>query len=357
MRVSVQRRTRGRRVGGRLAAEARAGGRPPPAGQHRRLRSPATARAGRQAAAAVARGAAGGRRGCGARTRPSGTATTRTASSPSPTPRIESFYWIQMYKLASATRADRPAIDTMGPWYDRTPWPGVWWNLNIQLSYWPVYAANRLAAGRIAAGHRRAQPGQPARQRARRRCAPTRWRWGAWADPTPSSPVTYTGPRGPKNGAHELSNLVWVMHNYWLHWRHTLDDGLRERLYPLLEGRVAYVLHRLAPGPDGQLHLPEAVSPEFPKTAPDTNYDLAAAALGAADPARAARPARRGARIRWCPRWRDTLARLTPYPVGDSRLPDRAGPAARSVAPALLPSDDGLPAAPGDRRSRRASGR
>ena len=35
----------------------------------------------------------------------------------------------------------------MGPWYARTPWPGVWWNLNVQLTYWPVYAANRLALG------------------------------------------------------------------------------------------------------------------------------------------------------------------------------------------------------------------
>ena len=64
-----------------------------------------------------------------------------------PNARLESFYWIQMYKLASATRADRPAIDTLGPWYARTPWPGIWWNLNIQLSYWPVYTANRLALG------------------------------------------------------------------------------------------------------------------------------------------------------------------------------------------------------------------
>jgi alpha-L-fucosidase 2 len=61
--------------------------------------------------------------------------------------RLESFYWIQMYKLASATRADRPPIDLMGPWYDATPWPRIWWNLNIQLTYWPVLGANRLELG------------------------------------------------------------------------------------------------------------------------------------------------------------------------------------------------------------------
>lgn len=30
---------------------------------------------------------------------------------------IEAFYWINMYKLASATRPDRTVYDLMGPWY------------------------------------------------------------------------------------------------------------------------------------------------------------------------------------------------------------------------------------------------
>jgi alpha-L-fucosidase 2 len=64
-----------------------------------------------------------------------------------PNTRLESFYWIQMYKLASATREDRPAIDLMGPWFNETPWPRIWWNLNLQLTYYPVYAANHLELG------------------------------------------------------------------------------------------------------------------------------------------------------------------------------------------------------------------
>ncbi|MDB5083481.1 MAG: hypothetical protein JWN30_367, partial [Bacilli bacterium] len=39
-----------------------------------------------------------------------------------PDTRMESFYWIQMYKLAAATRADRPSMDLMGPWFRGTPW-------------------------------------------------------------------------------------------------------------------------------------------------------------------------------------------------------------------------------------------
>src|SRR5439155_1660719 len=64
-----------------------------------------------------------------------------------PDTRLESFYWIQLYKLASATRADRPAVDLMGPWFNDTPWPKIWWNLNIQLTYWSVLASNRLELG------------------------------------------------------------------------------------------------------------------------------------------------------------------------------------------------------------------
>ena len=49
-----------------------------------------------------------------------------------------------MYKLASATRGDRALIDCTGPWLTLTPWPNAWWNLNVQLTYWPLNAANRL---------------------------------------------------------------------------------------------------------------------------------------------------------------------------------------------------------------------
>ena len=233
-----------------------------------------------------------------------------------PDPRLESFYWLQLYKLASATRRGRPAIDTMGPWYDRTPWPGVWWNLNIQLTYWPVYAANHLELGEsllaIVDDNK-----QNLRANVQPQFRGATMAVGRMGGPDAISPVTYTGPRGPKNGAHELTNLIWVMHNYWLHWRHSMDPTLgRDRLYPLLKESVAYVLARLSAGPDGKLHLPEAVSPEFPKTAPDTNYDLSLLRWGCQTLLALAQ--RYGIQDPQSSRWQDTLARLTPYPVGQS---------------------------------------
>ncbi|MCG7310300.1 hypothetical protein [Brachybacterium sp. ACRRE] len=57
-----------------------------------------------------------------------------------PDARLQSFYWTQVYKIASATREDRPVMATTGPWLERTPWPATWWNLNTQLSYWMIQA-------------------------------------------------------------------------------------------------------------------------------------------------------------------------------------------------------------------------
>jgi alpha-L-fucosidase 2 len=230
-----------------------------------------------------------------------------------PDTQLESFYWIQMYKLASATRADRPAIDTVGPWYHRTPWPGIWWNLNLQLSYWPVYTANRLSLGESLLAlvdrnrdHLRDNVPPPMRADA--------MAVGRVSGPDAVSPVLIkTTEQGPR----ELSNLVWVMHDYWLHYRHTMDqEMLRQRLFPVLKASVTYLLRQLTPGQDGHLHLPEAVSPEYPKMAPDTNYDLSLLRWGCQT--LLAIDQRLGLGDPQAARWRDTLARLTPYPVDDT---------------------------------------
>jgi alpha-L-fucosidase 2 len=226
-----------------------------------------------------------------------------------PEPRLESFYWIQMYKLAAATRADRPAIDTLGPWYHRTPWPRIWWNLNIQLTYWPVYTANRLALGESMLAV------IDDNKETLRKNVPEALRPAAYAVGRSSGPDGHSPVGGPGSGPGEMSNLVWALHNYWLHYRHTMDEALlRERLFPLLRGSVSYLLGRLEPGKDGRLHLPEAISPEYPKTAPDTNYDLSLLRWGCET--LLALDRRLGAKDPLAGKWRDTLAQLTPYPVG-----------------------------------------
>ena len=55
----------------------------------------------------------------------------------------DSFYWIQQYKLACATRDKGWIIDNQGPWLQPTAWTAIWWNLNVQLSHSGGYVANR----------------------------------------------------------------------------------------------------------------------------------------------------------------------------------------------------------------------
>jgi hypothetical protein len=169
-----------------------------------------------------------------------------------------------MYKLGSATRADCPALDLQGPWTWRTPWARIWWNLNIQLTYWPVYTANRLNIGEslvrmIDAGRQNLINN-----------VPRKWRDDAAAIRR-TSVWDCKGPVGKESG-----NLMFALHNYWLFCRYEWDDArLKDGLYPILKRAVGYYLHLLKEGPDGRLHTPKAISPEYPVEAEDTNYDLA----------------------------------------------------------------------------------
>ena len=238
-----------------------------------------------------------------------------------PDTRLESFYWIQMYKLASATRADRPALDTLGPWWAPTPRPGIWWDMNIQVTYAPVYTANRLSIGESFTRlmdrnhdnfirnapkefqHDSAAVGIATGQDARDD-----------VDADPQSTISWAKP-----GYAAPGNLVWGCHGYWLHYRHTMDDTmLRERLYPLLTRAVNFYRHLLTRGADGKLHLPAAWSPEYPVRAADTNYDLALLRWGCQTLLAAA------ARLKiddpLMPHWREILADLTPYPTNNDGL-------------------------------------
>ncbi|HVK05776.1 MAG TPA: hypothetical protein VM490_20060 [Armatimonadaceae bacterium] len=227
-----------------------------------------------------------------------------------PDTRLESFYWIQMYKLASATRADRPALDLMGPWFRETPWPALRWNGNLQLAYSPVYAANRLHLGesllRLLDDNRERLTEN----------APEEWR----CDSAAVAGVTGydgVGPVRPAPDA-ECGNLTWALHTAYLHYRHGMDDDyLRASLFPLLRRAVGFYGHLTEEGEDGFLHLPSSRSPGSASAAPDCCYDLAllrwacqtllavAGRLGIDDPE--------------APRWLAIDHRLTPYPSDESQ--------------------------------------
>ncbi|WP_323451780.1 glycosyl hydrolase family 95 catalytic domain-containing protein [Streptomyces yaizuensis] len=231
---------------------------------------------------------------------------------------LQSFYWIQLYKLGSAARAHAPVMATTGPWLEPTPWPSVWWNLNAQLEYWPVYGSNHLEldalprtlaentgilVGALRAPYRHDSAGL--RRSTDARCDDAGW-------------VGVPGVGDP-----EVGNLPWALHNVWLSYRHTLDRRiLADVLYPLLRRSTNYYLHFLTPGADGRLHLPKTFSPEY-GSAPDCHYDLALLRWSCATLLETVRLLKRSDPLE--SRWREVLARLADYPVDDKGFMVGAG--------------------------------
>lgn len=235
-----------------------------------------------------------------------------------PDARLESFYWIQMYKLAAATRADRPAMDLMGPWFKTTIWPGMWWNLNTQLAYSPVYTANRLQIGESLCrlldenvenlvANAEARFGDHHLERFGEAALLARATGGGHL-----AGGMFKGQRE----APEIGNLTWALHNYWRQCRYAGDDKrLQSRLLPLLRRSVNLYLALLEQDDDGVYHLPPTYSPER-GYGPNCNYDLALLAWGCRT------------LITECerlevddpllPKWKDVAEHLAPFPVDDN---------------------------------------
>ena len=184
-----------------------------------------------------------------------------------PDTELEGFYHIQMYKIASATRPRCPVLDNQGPWTAPTPWPGTWYNMNVQLAYSPVYTSNHLELGRslcegLAANLPNLAGNVPPEYR--EDCSAL----GRTASHDMVCPVD-----------DEIGNLVWVCHNVYRQYRCSMDQGLLEGLlYPLLKRSVNFYLRLLQEGEDGLFHLPATISPEYGarrnQKVPDCSYDL-----------------------------------------------------------------------------------
>ena len=188
-----------------------------------------------------------------------------------PDPRLESYYWINIYKLYSATRADQPPIDVHGMWLTSSGWPNIWWNMNIQLAYYPQATANRLElAESLCSSLERLAPALSAN------VPIPEWRNdSAWINRV-SDQQLRSGTKPGWPASHELANLSWAMEAYWRQCRYSGDDErLRTKFLPLLERCFGTYRHAFKKKEDGKWHLPITVSPEY-TNAEDANYDLGA---------------------------------------------------------------------------------
>ncbi|XP_065175483.1 uncharacterized protein LOC135805383 [Sycon ciliatum] len=190
---------------------------------------------------------------------------------------MEGFYWVQMYKLASGTRSDREVYDLMGPWFiDGTGWPDLHWDLNVQLTYYPLYAANRLdiaeSLKKLLDNNMQALINNvPEEYRNDSAAAPT----GASSDKCMETCYWDHGANCTTSSPSIVGNLMWTLQLYFYQYRYSMDEGVAKDLFPILRRAVNYYT-RIQFLQDGHFHLPVTFSPEYPgKRSNDTNYDLA----------------------------------------------------------------------------------
>jgi hypothetical protein len=163
-----------------------------------------------------------------------------------PDARLEQFYWIQLYKLASASRPDAPPMDVMGPFNRVMQWPGLWWNLNVQLAYWITYTGNHLDLGQ---------------------------------NLITEIDSSFDGLlKSFLQTPAKLGDFTWVLHNYWLQQRYAGDwQTLQKSWLPKAKAVFAGYQPLLKPTADGKLELSPMESPEYEgfKSYPNSNYNLA----------------------------------------------------------------------------------
>jgi alpha-L-fucosidase 2 len=196
-----------------------------------------------------------------------------------PDAKLESYYWIQLYRLASAGQPGKPVIDLMGPWYKPTVWPALWANLNVQLTYCLWGETNHLDME------------DPFYQLLDRHLdemknnVPADFRQDCSAVRNPlgfddlSGDVFLTKDTASTK---EMSLIVlpWWVQMYYTHYRLTMNESrLRNIIYPLMKRTFAVYQDILYKGKDGKYHLPLTFSDEYGADH-DANMNLALARWG-----------------------------------------------------------------------------
>ncbi|WP_370948663.1 hypothetical protein AB5J62_14190 [Amycolatopsis sp. cg5] len=226
---------------------------------------------------------------------------------------IQRFYWIQLYKIAAATRANAPVVSEWGPWFPEVgnSWTNVWWNLNVQVTYPLVNSTNHAELDAVTETFRRdhanlVQSVPPAYRDGQTYALshPGDWRLRPGG-------TRAVGIPGPTTKNDHTGNLTWGLHNVWLAYRHSMDQRiLRDVLYPTLVKALNFYRHFLAMGDDGYLHLPMTRSPEYADAA-DCTYDLSLIRWAASTLIESAATLRVDDPL--IPAWREILAKLVPY--------------------------------------------
>jgi alpha-L-fucosidase 2 len=242
---------------------------------------------------------------------------------------LESFFYIQIYKFASAARAGRAVHDLMGPFFvDGTPWPDLHWDMNLQQTYYLPIAANRpdtahsivefLDSIRVSGALSNNLPSEWTAQNPVAYGAPT----GASSLSGNMSCYWNYGPNCTTSPPSIMGNLLWAIQVAHLAGLYSGNDTVQTAVvWPLLTGALnTYQFIQIPPNGssgDGLTHLPVTFSPEYPgPPGPDANYDLALLHWGLRTAFQLS--AQYNLTNEYMPAWNTTLASLVGYSVDNA---------------------------------------
>lgn len=204
-----------------------------------------------------------------------------------PDKKLENFYFIQMYKLATCSHPDGPAMDVMGTFFKLSPWPSFWWNLNIQLTYMPIGPANRMEQGK---------------------------NFQRLMDEVFPSLVRSIEPC-------KIGDYTWALQNYYMYLRYAGADwqDIKQQVVPKALDAFA-VFDKILCYKENTWHLTHIESPEYEgfQKYNDSNYGLASLSwllqtlIACHDRTSSTHPD--------YARWKEILTRLAPYPTNENGL-------------------------------------
>jgi alpha-L-fucosidase 2 len=234
-----------------------------------------------------------------------------------PDPRLESLYWYEIYKLGCCSKPGAAPISLHGPWSPdgvMPPWSGDYHhNINLQMSYWPIYTGNRLKLGESLYTY--IDQARPAFRRFCREFFEQEGEFAVHAADIDGNPVYDWA-----SGQFEFNGGPWLAHHMWLHWKYSQDrDFALNRLYPFLQAIAVPLLNELELGEDGWLHLPYSLSPEYSGRndsiwGPDCTLDLSLYRWMLATLIECEKLGE-GPNVEMLAAWQDTLDQIVPFPV------------------------------------------